>query len=302
MPWPCVEVEEVAPPLPACSTVVGDYLVTISGRQTGSWTGLLPQFGAFTVLHLPTETSRAFSGLDAYHKNHSSVATMGGKAWVTGGTAGLVGSPPLTAIDPTSGAFTTSHGTGSGLFCLEAGGYLWYAGLNSGSSISRYNPATNSTDLAATASGARGMGSLAGRLFVASNSPARIAEIDVDTGAIVGVWSFANYTDGLAAVHAGSLYWGDGLTPGLVRFNPTDGPSSIPCTPPGVPSFYSERLVAHGGMLCAYVGSDRVVVIDPDTGNWDVDTLSPTRGRRYHAISAGGHLWVPSGEPTGETP
>ena len=92
--------------------------------------------------------------------------------------------------------------------------------------------------------------------------------------------------------------------PALIGVHATNGtPKAITPTPSGFP--YPPNLVATtykynpiDGYLYRLKSDTELVILDPTTGRWKIETLSPTRTNRYSlVIGSNGKIYIPSGKP-----
>ena len=92
--------------------------------------------------------------------------------------------------------------------------------------------------------------------------------------------------------------------PALIGVHATNGtPKAITPTPSGFP--YPPNLLATtykynpiDGYLYRLKSDTELVILDPTTGRWKIETLSPTRTNRYSlVIGSNGKIYIPSGKP-----
>lgn len=299
MPILATELAEVVP-------IQADWLATDGTRILAvgrgvTEPGLMPP-GSFAILDTSTEEARAFAGLSTstdysyYGYGQCSAWYQGGYFWSTANRSNA------HRIHPTTGA-VSGHGmslrhmyglvigAGDWIICPRPGNYWdsngWklqvstlvgdylptpvdvtagapdpdgvHVWLRSYGSYFKYNPATNTT--VATVSGPSGpmhIGThLGGKIYF--NAGSSVVEIDPSIPSLVS--------------------YSHSLVPG----SPTS----------------SSNITSHtDGWLYMYgATNDDIIGFHPPSGSFGKQALSPTRGHRSQIISAGGKLWIPSGEP-----
>lgn len=90
----------------------------------------------------------------------------------------------------------------------------------------------------------------------------------------------------------------------LTGINTTTGaPKSVVATPNGFPFPPNDSGVEYkynpsDGYLYRLKSNTELVILDPETGRWKIETLAPTRTNRYGlAIGSNGKIYIPSGKP-----
>ena len=74
--------------------------------------------------------------------------------------------------------------------------------------------------------------------------------------------------------------------------------SSIVPTPSGYPYSAGSYKFGSDGYIYGIVNASSIVILDPETGRWKIETLAPTRTNRYGlAIGSNGKIYIPSGKP-----
>lgn len=92
--------------------------------------------------------------------------------------------------------------------------------------------------------------------------------------------------------------------PALIGVHATNGtpkvitptPSGFPYPPNSVDTTYKYNPI--DGYLYRLKSNTELLILDPETGRWKIETLSPTRTNRYSlVIGSNGKIYIPSGKP-----
>lgn len=304
MPITSTELTEVVVEQPRAVAVEGDYICTINYPNTDA--GLMPN-GSFVIFDTTTETARAFSGLNATTATDnagsptSSVVGAGGYFWTSNYSGNLI-----YRIDPATGSVSGLPSPGFNLgagFGLAIGDYIFFLIADVNGAQSRRWTISTSTNTAMT--GARAPGGVAcsdGYLYLYDSVVAVWRKWDpVANSSVTTLAPFAACSG--HGVEYGGYLWFHSST-GIVRLDPATFPAvgsqttySHTVIPGGNYATTSDLVLGADNWLYGYGASDYLIGFDPATGSFAKEALSPARGRRYTIASAGGKLWIPSGEP-----
>ncbi len=294
------ELAEVAPIRADWLATDGTRILAVGRGVTEP--GLMPP-GSFSILDTSTEEARAFTGLststdytyDGY--GQCSAWYQGGYFWSTANRSNAY------RIHPTTGAVSTHglarrhlygmiFGAGDWIICPPTasgwgvGGWRLQLSTFAGHNMNYPHTVMGGVpDPDGTHVWLRHIGSLS------KYNPA------TDTIGASVPWGGANWV-GRGAALGGLFYFAVGSS--VVEIDP-----SIPSLTsyshalvPGSPTSSSDIVAHSDGWLYMYgATNDDLIGFHPPTGSFGKQALSPTRGHRSQIISAGGKLWIPSGEP-----
>lgn len=293
--------DEVAPAEPSAVVAVGDYLVCVCRDSYGAPADFNGS-GIFSVLHVPTMTSRAFTGLDGHDKEVQGIGVhQGDKVFTVGDGSGAVGSGDLCLIDPvTGGVINTGESTGDARIAVSVGDWVYW---QSGTTLTGYNTETATRVSAGGYHSLDAMASVAGRLFQRRASDGFLVEVNPATATVIDSWDAPSvgisYFTGVGAVIGSTIWWP--YNNGVAGFNiSTEEWTLTSLTPPG--ALYSNPLTPgpDGYLYSVYIPAapDALVVINPANGHWKSEEL-PLDGhaRASNVAVHSGKLWTASGFP-----
>ncbi len=304
MPIVCTELDEVAPGKPIALCVVGDYVMVVSENVASP--GLMPN-GSFAVMRGSTSTAKAFSGLEPYGGTYGNF-TWGCCAAAYGFAFTFHGAGQMAKIDVATGGmatWATRGGSGSARSKVlgGAGGYAVLADF--------FEPPYNNYKLNCwhVSTDAKSIYSFSGTTWktwfstgthIYGSDYLTWFQFDPSTGTKVDLgWAPANYAICPGAFD-GTYGWYS-TNSSFVRVDLTSGSqvswnhSSIP----GGGVLPGSSMALHSdGWIYGVTDGDHIVGLNRSNGDMGKAPLAPTRGRRGAGVaSAGGKLWIPSGEP-----
>ena len=132
-------------------------------------------------------------------------------------------------------------------------------------------------------------------VYVANSTS--ITEVDPSNGGTINTIpaNFGSAIVGVGQQFGNSIYWPE--SNGILKLDLISGTTSFKTLTPSGGSHGSNSIIGSDGYLYSIKSSNVLTVIDPETGQWKNNTLSPSRDGRNYVFCANDKLWIPSGKP-----
>lgn len=295
MPWSGVELAEVAPPGasggqgPVCVVKCGDYVAAFhSGGSVPS--GALLSSDSFTVMHVPTQTARAYTGASTRGYSWGAGVAIGSYIYVRA-VDSYGSNRDFRLIDPVTGGVSTLNSTGAssapyGVLAAGRAAYV-YAGSNQ---LHAYTTSGTLSTMTGGWSAGTAIAYNDGVIYVGGDN--RVWEVDATTLTALGDYPVASPA-GVGVVIGNRIHWASGISVMWYDMDTHDYATYAGAS--GEVLTGSLQLHSDGWLYAT--STNGMSAINPTTGARAVDTLPTSLGRAGGLVSAGGYLWRPYGEP-----